>query len=271
MSERTQFFAALLLAICARDAVIAQDTGRVPTKAAGITPELDVSAKTPRRVSTDASKLRSRGTRILFITSKDCDRCDQELARLQKPGGDFEAMQSRGWKIGESPDSHIQIVDRDEVPELVNLLKVREYPAVACISQGEIIRSFTSGCSTPLDSWTFGWLIKGENERPQPMIPESIRVASSGSYPLRGNHWTVDGDPSPSKETVVAHLRGAYHGQSIAGNYAIESWSYEEVRSLHDALHEREGVGAYAASSYAPPAANRSLDSFSGNRKVMGR
>ena len=142
----------------------------------------------------ESSRAAPRSTRILFITAKDCEQCALELARLRRPGGEFEAMQSRGWKIGESPDNHLQIVDREAVAELVVQLHVREYPTVACISNGEIVRSFKDGCSTPLDAWTFGWLLKGESERPQAVIPEPIRVKSTGSYRLRGNDWSVEGD-----------------------------------------------------------------------------
>jgi len=191
-----------------------------------------------------------RSTRILFITSKDCEYCAQELARLRKPGGEFEAMLSRGWKIGAGPENHIQIVDREAIRERILQLPVREYPTVACISNGEIVRSFNDGCSTPLDAWTFGWLIKGVSERPQGAIPEAIRVASTGSYRLRGNHWSVDGDWNPSRGKVVRHLRGP-HGGSVSATYAIEGWSYEELRSLHDDIHEHEGGGVAASGNYS--------------------
>ena len=69
------------------------------------------------------------------------------------------------------------------------------------------------------------------------------------------------------------HLKGPNHGHASVGYGAIENWSYEELRSLHDDLHEREGgtIGVYAAGPYQPPAANRSLDAFSGSRKAFGK
>ena len=213
-----------------------------------------------------------RSTRVLFITQNDCSKCAEELARLTKPGGEFEKMLSIGWKIGGDPNDHIQIVDRSAVPDIVRQLGAKEFPTVACVSDGEIVRSFKDGCTTPLDAWTFGWLIKGQSERPQPAISEAARVETTGNYRLRGNHWTLEGDPNPSKQSVINHLRGPNHGHASAGYGAIENWSYEELRSLHDDLHEREGgtVGNFAQ-TFQAPAANRSLDAFSGGRKVMGK
>jgi hypothetical protein len=208
-----------------------------------------------------------------MITTKGCERCDQELTRLRKPGGEFDVMKKLGWKIGEAETDHIQIVDREQVPQFVEQLKVREYPTVAAIENGEIVRSFKDGCTTPLDSWTFGWLLKGYSERPQTSVPEAARVETTGNYRLRGNHWTLEGDPNPSKQVVVNHLRGPNHGHASGAYGAIENWSYEELRSLHDDLHEREGgtYGNFATYQQGPVAANRSLEAFSGNRKVLGK
>src|SRR5579872_4294607 len=146
------------------------------------------------RIDIGAAQTTERNPRVLFITKTGCPVCEQELARLRRRGGDFEAMQARGWKIGESSDSHVQIVDREAIPDLVRQLNVREFPAVSCIHDGQIVRSFKSGCTTPLDCWTFGWLLKGENERPKVHVPEAVKVESTGSYRLRGNHWSIDGD-----------------------------------------------------------------------------
>ncbi len=272
MSGRSPICAALLLAVVAGYAVLADDQGRSSVEFGERKTATAVDSNRSYSTKQAVSSANARRARVLFITQKDCERCERELNRLRKPGGDFEAMQSRGWKIGETADNHIQIVDRDAIPELIQLLKVREYPTVACVIDGEIVRSFKDGCTTPLDAWTFGWLLKGENERPKPFISETARVETTGNYQLRGNHWSVEGDPSPAKETVISHLRGPSHAHSLASYGAIENWSYEELRSLHDDIHEREGGGAVASYGQSqPPAANRSLDAFSGNRKVTGR
>jgi hypothetical protein len=189
----------------------------------------------------DSANRARHASRVLFITAKGCAKCDAELARLNAPAGDFAWLRSGGWRIGPGPENNIQIVDRDAIPDLVAKLKSREYPAVACIEDGEVVRSFTSGCTTPLDAWTFDWLAKGVNERPKAPVPEAVQVASTGSYPLRGNHWSVDGDWNPSRERVIEHLRGPNHVAYLQASWHIDSWSYEELRSLHDDLHERYG------------------------------
>lgn len=211
-----------------------------------------------------------RNPRVLFIITKDCERCDSELARLRKAGGAFERMQAKGWIIGESDDGHLQIIDRDQIPEIVEQLNVREYPTVAAIDNGEIVRSFKEGCTTPLDAWTFGWLIKGVSERPAGPISEKARVETTNHYRLRGNHWTIDGNSNPKREVLISHLRGANHAYGIAANWQIETWSYEELRSLHDDLHERE-MADNPQLYYGYSNANSSGVQFGAGRKAAGR
>src|SRR5690606_28138155 len=62
-----------------------------------------------------AEELVARNPRVLFITEKNCQRCTEELLRLNKPRGEFETMRSIGWKIGETAENHIQIVDRESI------------------------------------------------------------------------------------------------------------------------------------------------------------
>lgn len=197
--------------------------------------------------------------RVLFVTAKDSPRCDAELARLRRAGGDFETMRTAGWTIGETADNNIQIVDRDRIPELAAKLEIKEYPAVACIDRGKVVRSFKSGCTTPLDAWTFGWLAKGVDERPTAAVMEAARVESTGSYPLRGNHWSVSGDWNPTRDAVIQHLRGPNHAASILATWKIEDWSYEELRSLHDDLHEHDpSYNPYASQSSSNSGVHRS-------------
>ena len=176
-------------------------------------------------------------------------------------------LQSRGWRIGVGHHNHIQIIDRDQISALVKEANIREFPAAVCISEGKVIRGFKSGCTTPLDAWTLGWLLKGKNERPAGWVSEPARVESTGSYRLRGNHWSVDGDWNPGRSVVLTHLRSPNHGYQIAANYKLESWSYEELRSLHDDLHERE-MAMYPAAR--APSGNSRAENFSAGRKING-
>src|SRR5690242_5439489 len=73
-----------------------------------------------------------RNPRVLFIISPECERCQEELRRLRRSGGVFETMQARGWKIGEGPENHVQIIDAREVPDLAERLNIHELPSVAC-------------------------------------------------------------------------------------------------------------------------------------------
>jgi hypothetical protein len=206
----------------------------------------------------------ARNPRVLFITAKDSPRSDEELLRLRRAGGEFDKLRSAGWTIGAGPENHLQIVEREAIPELIEQLKVRDFPTVACVDHSQIVRSFTAGCTTPLDVWTFGFLAKGVDERPPGTVSEAARVETTGHYPLRGNHWSVDDDWSPSREKVVSHLRGPNHGHQIRAGWAIESWSYEELRSLHDNLHEIE-MGGVSYSSRQQPS-----NQFSATRKAGG-
>jgi hypothetical protein len=251
MWERSLFAAALLLTV-ANFSFAAEDAGSAansPVEAATGNP----AAATTTTTEPAAPQI----PRVLYISMKGCTACARELARLRRPGGDFDAMRAKGWKIGSTPDNHVQVVDREEIPDLVLQFGIQSYPTVICIRGDEIVRSFKSGCTTPLDVWTFGFLLNGKNERPASSIPEAARVAWTGSYPLRGNHWSIEGAWNPSKDRIVTHLRST-HGNQIAANYAIESWSVEELKSLHDDLHEREAGAAstagYATSGYYQPA-----------------
>jgi hypothetical protein len=174
-------------------------------------------------------------------------------------------MLARGWKIGEGPENHLQIVEQHTVPDLIQQLDVREYPVIACISNGKIVRSFKSGCTTPLDAWTLGFLAKGIDERPPGSVPEAARVETTHHWPLRGNHWSIDDDWSPTRERVIQHLRGPSHGRQVRSTWDIEIWSLEELRSLHDYLHERQ-MGGISASTRSQP-----TNQFSASRKINGR
>jgi hypothetical protein len=82
---------------------------------------------------------------------------------------------------------------------------------------------------------------------------------------LRGNHWSIDEDWSPTKTKVLGQLRGPNHGHQIRAGREIENWSYEELRSLHDNLYEL-GMGGVRYSVRSQPS-----NKFSATTKVSGR
>ncbi len=110
----------------------------------------------------------ARRERVLLITATECPKCETELARLQAAGGEFERMRKKGWRIGSGPENHIQVIRAEQIPELVQQVKAHNYPVVVAINNAEVVRSFKSGCTTPLDAWTFGWLAAGIDQLPRP-------------------------------------------------------------------------------------------------------
>lgn len=198
----------------------------------------------PDSQTADSTLLPPPNKRILIVITPTAGRSRQEMAKLEAPMGPLEVLKKKGWKVGSAPSDHIQIVDRtrpiaDELQPVISKLPTSDGPVVVCIEDGEISRSFQRGCTTPLDQWTFGWLMTGNDDRPADFIPETVTVATTGNYRLRGNHWSVDGDWNPSKDTVVRHLR-ASHSNGIQVGWKIDAWSTEELRSLHDDIHDRE-------------------------------
>ena len=235
-------------------------------------PAASAAAKTATatpRVSADAAKSplaksvvpRGRNPRVVFIVKKGSKQSDEILAKLRSPGGDFENMRAGGWLIGDGPDNHVQIVDCDAVPDLVKKLKVTEFPAVACVDNGELVRYFKSGCTTPLDCWTLGFLATGVDLRPKGSPVEAATVETTGHYPLRGNHWSVDGNFNPSHDEIVEHLRGPNHVEHLLPEWKIDIWSIEELKSLHDDLHEK----------YGPPSADAPSSSAADFPHLKGR
>lgn len=191
----------------------------------------------PSQISKPA-KVVERNPRIILIKRDDDEACMAEITRLQFENGVFDMLKNQKWTIGETGDNHIQIVNVDH--DLARDVKSKEYPRIVCIDRGSIVRGFKSGCTTPLDEWTFGWILTGRDDRPDPVLPDDVLVEWTGHYPLRGNHWSFEGEWLPTRETVIEHLRGDHHLDDIPQSWKIETWSFEELRSLHDDVHEAE-------------------------------
>ncbi|MCA9080433.1 MAG: hypothetical protein KDA58_07730 [Planctomycetaceae bacterium] len=210
--------------------------------------------------------------RILLVIDSRTERTQQEMAKLRAPDGPFVKLLTKGWSVGSGRDSDVQIVDishsvPDDLKELVAKIDPARLPLPVFIDNGEIARSFQQGCTTPLDEWTFGWLRTGNDERPIEPPPEPVQVATTGHYPLRGNHWSVEGNWNPTREYVIHHLRST-HGQQLQTGWQIEEWSLEELKSVHDDLHDREQGfrGRYAGTSTSSSSSSRS-GSVSGIQK----
>ena len=180
-----------------------------------------------------------RNPRVLVIVADDCSECDARLAELQQPAGAFAALRANAWKIGQAADNHIQVVHARDIAPQIAEWRLTRFPAIVCVDGDEIVRSFSTGCATPLDAYAFGFLYKGVDERPQPPPPEEVAVETTGHYPLRGNHWSVDGNYAPTRDQVAEHLRGPNHNELFPQEWEIESWSLEELLALHDDLHEQ--------------------------------
>lgn len=82
----------------------------------------------------------------------------------------------------------------------------------------------------------------------QPVVqPQRIAPPSNASeppkvkghqYPVRGGHWSVNGDWTPSKAELIRHLMAdGMHRGKFSQQY-LESLSREELLSLHDDDHE---------------------------------
>lgn len=214
-----------------------------------------VSAKASEPADPTRPPEPSERKRILVVFEPQSERSRTEMAKLNAPGGTLEILKKRGWKVGEDAASHIRLVDRTkpidpELQPILAQLPVGDGPVVVAIEGTEIARSFKRGCTTPLDPWTFGWLMTGNDDRPVDFIPEPIKVATTGNYRLRGNHWSIEGDWNPTQASVARHLRTS-HSNGIPAGAKIEVWSIEELRSLHDDIHDREEGfrGRYAAAT----------------------
>lgn len=79
------------------------------------------------------------------------------------------------------------------------------------------------------------------------------------------------GDFNPKRDVLVSHLRSPSHAHGIAANWKVETWSYEELRSLHDDLHERELANNPQFYSSGSQSTGSSGTQFGAGRKALGR
>lgn len=173
-----------------------------------------------------------RDPRLLLLHSPSSEPSRTELAKLRVAEGEFQYLEARGWKIGDSVFEHIQMIDADVWPGTAQMHGVTRFPWVGCLERGHVVRTRKAGCTPPLNGDTLYRLLTGGPPSAKPL------PGRSQQYPLRAGHWYIDGDFDPILETVITHLRSPMHREQIPAAWKIEDWSYEELRSLHDDLHE---------------------------------
>ena len=221
-SELKRFaqFSVLVAAIFAVES--SQASAAEPTAADGQNATALSSSSAPAAASATAtpkdatakSESKSRTWQVIFVIEKNSAKCDEALKRLNAPGGDFEKRQKKvGWHIGADKDCDVRIVDREEIPELVAQLNVREYPAVGCVEKGELVRSFKSGCTTPLDCWTLCWLASGVNWQPAKPCPKRPRWKP----PDTTRCGATIGQLTGTLAALIDHLSSIYEARTTPG------------------------------------------------------
>jgi len=191
--------------------------------------------------------------RAVIIMAEWCIHCPKEQVAKA-----VAAMVKNGWKIGPEASNAIQLLDVDkdtvEADRVLNALDQHTagLPFMVAVEGGQIVRRLETGCTTPIDQWSLGWLATGKDERPG-REKEPATVKRSGNYPLRGGWWTVNQYRSPPKSYIVSHLlSGGAHAGKFARDW-LNSLSVSELHSLHSDDHEghiRWGyVNKYASGS----------------------
>ncbi len=105
----------------------------------------------------DAEKLKPiLSRRLLIFSASWCAPCQTVKTEL-------EAMRGTGWKIGAGAVDHIEAIDTDERPELMERWAVDMLPTFIMTEGGRE----TGRHVGYLDRWDIGELYTGENERPE--------------------------------------------------------------------------------------------------------
>lgn len=113
--------------------------------------------------------------------------------------------------------------------------------AILCVSPSD----YYSGVSAPVPASVYYSGLE-KTETPKPVIAKVVVPSNASeqpkakgrSYPVRGGHWSVNGDWTPSKAELVRHLLAdGMHKGKFTQAY-LDGLSREELLSLHDDDHE---------------------------------
>lgn len=77
----------------------------------------------------------------------------------------------------------------------------------------------------------------GACQKRQASEPAKAKTAAVSSYPLRQQHWMINGDPSPSRETLLQHLQAGQHAGKWDATW-LSQRTLDELRALHADDHE---------------------------------
>jgi hypothetical protein len=175
-----------------------------------------------------------RDLQVLLVMSWDHPGAEGELRRMEAVGGVFEQLRADGWKVGVQESDNLRIVSRDQVGELVSRLDLTTYPAVVALHEGRVVRSFSHGCSTPLDRpgdirLDADRRARARVDSPRPVGPDHCRV--DGNLPAARtslvDQWRHDPQPgtgvapSGGTESPVADSRRLGFANVVAGGTEV--------------------------------------------------
>lgn len=109
-----------------------------------------------------------RSTRTLFFTAVWCPPCKSVKEKS------FPTLKAAGWTIGSEPSNHVQVIDADENPDLMEEFEVKTLPTWVRVRGGKVLEQ-RSGL---MDGRTAGFWMRGETEtvpversQTQPKLP----------------------------------------------------------------------------------------------------
>lgn len=146
---------------------------------ARVAAEEPVSAPASVRACTSKQAEQPREKRVLLFSASWCGPCQALKGDLKNPDRTPNApcalLRQTGWKVGPEASNHIQVIDADESPELMEKFNVQSLPTLVLIEDGRELRRVEGST----DAWAIGKLYKGFDERLSRREPKTFGVAGS--------------------------------------------------------------------------------------------